>query len=133
MKKAGVVHIPPEFAATHNGLRKVIEPFAKKKGMRVAKDGPGECLVLAPPNAKYPQHPKGLWFVCTRVGKAYVSFHLMPIYMSPALQREISPALKKRMQGKSCFNFKAPDQELFKELSLLTKAAYEMWKKEGLV
>jgi hypothetical protein len=32
-----------------------------------------------------------------------------------------------------CFNFKAPDPELFAELSILTKAAYERWRKERLV
>jgi hypothetical protein len=133
MKKAKPAPVSPEFAATLAALRKVLEPFAKKKGMLVAKDEPGEYLVLAPPNAKYPQYPKGLWFVCARVGKAYVSFHLMPIYMCPDLGKQISPALKKRMQGKTCFNFKTPDPALFAELSVLTKAAYERWKKEGLV
>ena len=29
----------------------------------------------------------------------------MPIYMNPALMKSVSPALKKRMQGKACFNF----------------------------
>ncbi len=77
--------------------------------------------------------PVSAEFVCTRVGKAYVSFHLMPIYMSPELAKQISPALKRRMQGKACFNFKAPDPALFKDLSGLTKSAYETWKKEGLV
>jgi hypothetical protein len=36
----------------------------------------------------------------------------------------ISPALKKHMQGKSCFNFKAVDETLFKELAKLTKAGF---------
>lgn len=133
MKKAKPDPVPAEFVATHAALRRVLEPFAKKKGMVVAKDGPGEFLVLAPPNAKYPQYPKGLWFVCTRVGKAYVSFHLMPIYRCPDLAKKIPPALKKRMQGNACFNFKTPDPALFRELSVLTKAAYERWRKEGLV
>ena len=133
MKKAELAHVPPDFAATHAALRRVLEPFARKKGMTLAKDEPGEFLVLTPPNAKYPQCPEGLWFVCVRVGKAYVSVHLMPIYMCPDLGKQISPALKKRMQGKACFNFKAPDPALFKELSALAKSAYERWKKEGLV
>lgn len=124
---------PPAFAEAHAGLRKVIEPYMKMKGMMVLKDGPGGCVVLAPPSPRYKQYPDGLWFVCTRVGKAYVSYHLMPIYMCPDLGKLISPQLKKRMQGKTCFNFKAPDPRLFAELALLTKAAYERWKKDGLV
>jgi hypothetical protein len=132
-KAGGNTAVPDEFAAAHEGLRKLVEPYTKKKGLRVAQDGPEGCLVLAPPSPKHRQYPDGLWFICTRVGKRYVSFHLMPIYMCPELQGQVSPALKKRMQGKACFNFRAPDPTLFAELSALTKAAYARWKKDGLV
>ena len=73
----------------------------------------------------FPQH-KGepLYFGSVRLGKAYVSYHLMPLYLCAALQRDISPALKKRMQGKTCFNFKTlPDAPLANELASLTGAA----------
>jgi len=133
-KKTGAsAGVPDAFRETHAALRKVLDPFAKMKGLTVAKDGPDQFLLLTPPNARFPQAPKGLWFVCTRIGKAYVSVHLMPIYMSDGLHRMIPPALKKRMQGKACFNFKEPDAALFKELFALTRAAYERWKKDGLV
>jgi hypothetical protein len=35
------------------------------------------------------------------------------------MYKGISPELKKRMQGKQCFNFAKPDAELFDELSRL--------------
>ncbi len=57
-----------------------------------------------------------------RLGKNYVSFYLMSVYGSPGIMKSISPGLKKRMQGKSCFNFKEVDEKLFKELDQLTKA-----------
>jgi len=41
------------------------------------------------------------------------------------LSKSISPELKKRMQGKSCFNFKAVDEKLFKELRKLTRAGFQ--------
>lgn len=31
------------------------------------------------------------------------------------------------MQGKSCFNFKTPDEKLFKELGKLTKSGFEQF------
>jgi hypothetical protein len=62
-----------------------------------------------------------MWFGVVRAGKAYVSYHLMPVYSHAALAARISPALKKRMQGKSCFNFSKPDPELFEELAALTR------------
>jgi len=33
--------------------------------------------------------------------------------------------LKKRMQGKSCFNFSVPDAKLFKQLAQLTKIGFQ--------
>ena len=40
-----------------------------------------------------------------QIKKNYVSFHFMPIYIDPTLRESLSPALRKRMQGKGCFNF----------------------------
>ncbi len=48
----------------------------------------------------------------------------MPVYVNPALLEAISPELRKRMQGKSCFNFKTIDMQLFEELAALTYVAY---------
>ena len=70
-----------------------------------------------------------MWFGSIKIGKAYVSFHLMPIYMSPTLNQKIPASLKKRMQGKSCFNFTSvPDEETVTALSKLTVAALSEWK-----
>ncbi|WP_397577440.1 hypothetical protein [Sphingorhabdus sp.] len=44
-------------------------------------------------------------FAAVQIKKSYVSFHLFPVYLEPSLLDEISDALRKRMQGKSCFNF----------------------------
>jgi hypothetical protein len=52
----------------------------------------------------------------------------MPIYMSPSLMKGISPALKRRMQGKSCFHFTTvPAPELIRELQALTEASLAEW------
>jgi len=74
---------------------------------------------------------KPYYFGAVQVKKNYVSFHLMPVYMYPDLLDDISPELKKHMQGKSCFNFKASDKALFRELTALTKRGVERMKKEG--
>src|SRR6266571_9474424 len=62
-----------------------------------------------------------LCFGGVRRGKNYVSFYLMSVYACPDLLKAMSPELKKRMQGKSCFNFKEVDKKLFGELKTLTK------------
>ena len=67
-----------------------------------------------------------MYFGSVRLGKAYVSFHLVPLYMCPPLTQRIPPALKKRMQGKACFNFKSvPEPELLAGLQQLTAAGIQ--------
>jgi hypothetical protein len=65
--------------------------------------------------------------------KSYVTYHLMPLYWKPALVDLLSPALRKRMQGKSCFNFKKADPVLFEELSALTKTCLESYREAKLL
>ncbi|MCO4098157.1 hypothetical protein [Gemmatimonas sp.] len=74
-----------------------------------------------------------LFFGAVQIKKAYVSYHLMPVYVTPELLDDISPALKACMQGKSCFNFKSVEPALFKELAKLTKAGYVSYKAQGFV
>jgi hypothetical protein len=74
---------------------------------------------------------KKIWFGKVEIGKAYVSYHLMPIYIYPDLLAEISPALKKRMQGKSCFRFTQVDEPLFAELEELTRRSVAAMRERG--
>ena len=64
---------------------------------------------------------KAQFFCAIKVSGRKHLFHFMPVYDFPELIDTISPALKKRMQGKSCFNFTAGDPVLFAELDTLTK------------
>ena len=84
---------------------------------------------------KKPAYRKGpLMFAAVRIGKAYVSYHLVPIYMNEPLKATISPALRKRMQGKACFNFKAlPDPALLDELRTLTEAGFRSFEAAGYI
>ena len=45
----------------------------------------------------------------------------------------VSPDLKARMQGKSCFNFKTSEPVFFRELSALTKSAFASFEDQGFV
>ena len=97
------------------------------KHLHVKTDTGTDYTLLSRRPSPFPQH-KGqpMYFGQVRLGKAYVAFHLMPLYMNDELTGTISPELKKRMQGKTCFNFKtAPEPELIAELERLTSAGYE--------
>ncbi|WP_437735380.1 hypothetical protein [Sorangium sp. So ce1335] len=76
---------------------------------------------------------KPLFFGAARAGRAYTSFYLMPVYAHPELLADASPELKKRMQGKSCFNFKASEPALLAELEALTGRCFARWKASGQI
>ena len=109
----------PNLAAVHELLRAILAPYRGR--LRVANDGPGGMTLELP---EYAGQPWG-FAAGTRLGKRYVSYYLMPVYVQPALVDDISPALRKRMQGKSCFNFARVDEPLLAELESLTKRGYE--------
>ncbi|WP_223702578.1 hypothetical protein [Sutcliffiella deserti] len=71
------------------------------------------------------------YFGSVHIKKNYVSFYLMPVYVYPELLESISQPLKKRMQGKSCFNFKKIDKSLFEELQELTKKGFDKYRASG--
>ena len=78
-----------------------------------------------------PANEKDMFFGSISIKKSYVAFHLMPVYVEPSLLAGISVKLKKRMQGKSCFNFNEVDFELFQELEQLSEAGLASFRKLG--
>jgi hypothetical protein len=105
--------------------------FAPYRSSLVAKnDEPGDLSLETPPS---PAYPRGLFFGAVKIGKRYVSFHLMPVYVHPDLLDGISPELRKRMHGKSCFNFTCPDDALFAELEGLTAAGYARFQDDRTI
>jgi hypothetical protein len=79
------------------------------------------------------KNKKPLYFGSVRIGRNYVSFHLMPIYLWPELVEGVSDDLKRRMQGKSCFNFTAPEAALLSELAALTNLGFARYREAGYV
>jgi hypothetical protein len=116
----------PDFATVFNAVRsKVLEPFLGE--IRVQTDKPGNYHTEIPGMF---HRGKPLYFAGLRTGKNYVSFHLLPVYFAPELLKGMSPALKKRRQGKACFNFTAVDGACFAELSRLTAAGLKLFKSQ---
>ena len=105
-----------QFKAVAAELKAIFEPYRKKLTV-VSENEMG--IYLDTKVIMKNKHP--IFFGAVRTGKAYVSFHLMAFYCFPDLTKAMSPALKKRMQGKSCLNFTTVDKDLFRELKALTK------------
>jgi hypothetical protein len=114
--------------AVFDGLAAIFAPY--RSTLLAKSDEPGNLYLETPPSANY---PSGLFFGAVKIGKRYVSFYLMPVYVHPDLLDGMSPELRKRMQGKSCFNFTRPDEALFGELDTLTAAGFARFRDNGLI
>jgi hypothetical protein len=115
-----------EFPIVFEQLKNILKPFAAN--LTVKADTSNSYSLDGPYSEKW---KKELFFGSAQIKKNYVSFYLMPVYMYPELLEDISPDLKKHMQGKSCFNFKKVEPDLFKELETLTHHGAEKFKKEN--
>lgn len=108
-------------------LKTILQKYEPRLILTV--DEPGHYSLNTPYSAKY---KKELFFGAVQIQKNYVSYYLMPMYMYPELLDGITAGLKKRMQGKSCFNFKSVDEQVFAELEALTEKGIEMARSSGV-
>ena len=115
-----------DFPVVFEELKNILKPYAKN--LTVKTDTADTYYLDGPYSDKW---KKELFFGSAQIKKNYVSFYLMPVYMYPELLKDISPELKKHMQGKSCFNFKKVEPELFQELEVLTLKGAEKFKQEN--
>jgi hypothetical protein len=122
-----------DFDGAFATLKSVLTKHLRK--LAVKADTAKELTLVSKVPSPFPQH-KGapLYFSSVRLGKAYVSFHLPALYMDPKLLKTVAPGLKKRMQGKACFNFKAPpERALLAELKQLTDSCVKDWASRGWI
>jgi hypothetical protein len=117
-----------EFQNIFERLKKILQKFEKRMVLN-ANEPENYCLYTA----HIGPNKKETFFGAVQVKKNYVSYHLMPVYVFPELLGGMSAALKKRMQGKSCFNFTTVDDKLFRDLAELTKGGFEQFKEAGLL
>lgn len=113
----------PKFEIVFTELRAIL---ARHVGaLTVAEDCPNRyCLE----GGRHPQPRTPMPIAWVQVGKAYVSFHHMGVYARPDLLKGVSPELRARMQGKSCFNFTFVDKTLFAELEDLTVRSFDAFR-----
>ena len=123
-----MTHNTTDFIASFNSLKSILKKYEKR--LRVIVDNDENYSL----NAGFDEKRKAdIYFGAVQIKKNYVSYHLMPVYVNPRLLDGISPELKKRMQGKSCFNFKVINKEHLKELSIPTKNGFEFYKKNKML
>jgi hypothetical protein len=127
----------PNHDATFRALRQLLLEHAE--GLVVAADTTERlCLEAAPGPAtlaawggkvRRPTIPVA-W---VERGKSYVGYHLMGLDGHPALAAGLSPGLRARMHGKTCFNFQGPEAALLTELGDVTAASIAGLRRAGFV
>jgi hypothetical protein len=108
------------FQETFDTLRALLKPYEAR--LTVVMDKPRAYYLAS--NTSKTASASAIWFGGVEIKKNYVSFHLIPVYANAALREALSPSLRKRMQGKSCFNFTAIDPAHVKELTAVTKKGF---------
>ncbi|MEL6789807.1 MAG: hypothetical protein AAFO78_04445 [Pseudomonadota bacterium] len=109
------------FDDTFTALRALFKPH--ENALILKHDTDTNYYLEETKTAKKPQ-----MFGAVQIKKNYVSVHLMPVYCEPSLLESTSDTLRKRMQGKSCFNFKTRDEIPEKELSTLIEKSVKWLK-----
>ena len=117
---------PIDLRPVYDALVKIMKKY--EKNLKVFNNNIDTYSLICPMSEKL---KKELWFGGVQIKKNYVSYHLMSVYMYTDLVKGISDELKKRMQGKSCFNFKEVNKDLFRQLAELTEKSIKTFKRRG--
>jgi hypothetical protein len=117
-----------QFPLVFRRLKSLLEPYAP--AMVVVTDTPETYYLNTHALDRFRRE---VFFGSAQIKKSYVSYYLMPIYMFPDLVAGLSPRLRKRMQGKSCFNFTTVEDDLLAELAQLTQQGAERFRQESLL
>jgi hypothetical protein len=116
-----------EFKAIYERLKVILLPYALE--MEVTEDSDSGFSL----NTRHVMDNGALlFFGSAQIKKNYVSFHVMPVYVFPDLLEDIGD-LKKRMQGKSCFNFRKLDPGQVEALEKLVRQGYERYQTGGML
>ncbi len=115
-----------DHAALFDRLKAILEAHASQ--LVVATDTRDEFTLNT---NKLDAKGRPVFFGMVRPIQRGVAFHLMPVYCYPELLDDLSDALRKRLKGKSCFNFTKEDPQCFSELESLTQRGLEAYKADG--
>jgi hypothetical protein len=117
--------VQEQFQAVFAALKAILKPYEAR--MELQTDKP-DCYYL---NTGKLHKKRPVMFAAVRLGKSYVSYHLMPVYCCAEVVAGMSDGLRARMQGKACFNFKTIDPALIEELTRLTEQGLQKFKAGG--
>jgi hypothetical protein len=115
---------PADLAPVEARLRAVVDAYRD----RLVVGSVYHLETLTRPNAK--AHD---FFAFVKPGPSFVSLYLKPVYTWPDLLDDISPALRKRLQGsRTAFSFAVVDEPLLIELETLVERAFLRYRRAAI-
>jgi hypothetical protein len=99
-------------------LRGILAPYA---------DRLEEATIYGIPTLRRPGAKGHEWFAFVKPQAKFVSFYLLPLHTDATLRASLSPALAKRLTGRSAFNFPTNDEALFAELEGVVARAFDAY------
>ena len=133
----GCSSMASDFETVFAALRKILQREANL--FSVTEDTPKRYCLAGPVGPATLQAWRGkmksptIPVAWVQIGKSYVSFHHMALYVNEELRGTLSTRLRAHMQGKSCFNFKTVDEPLFEELETVTAKGCRGMKRAGFI
>ncbi len=112
----------PDLAAVEARLELVLEPYRGRLE---------SATIYGIPTLRRQGARAHDWFAFVRPASRHVGFYLLPVHTWPDVAGSMSPALRKRLVGKSTFAFRAIDEVLFAELEALVARAFERYIAAG--
>ena len=101
------------------------------RGILAPYDGRLEpATIYGIPTLRRPGAKGHEWFAFVKPATTFVSFYLLPVHEHASLRSSLSPALGKRLTGRSTFNFAAVDEPLFTELEGVIARAFDLYMAE---
>jgi|SRR5436190_16300300 len=128
----------PLTPADKNAILEKLKEVLRKQAppMVLHRDGPNGIELIG--NKPVPYGSKkviipGMFFSAAIIRKDMVSFHFFPIYYKQEEFESLIPNTIKYLKGKTCFNFRKPEQVNEKEINAMLKKGVQVWKKLGYV
>lgn len=113
-----------ELEAAFQQLRALVLPYADSLAVTKHELGHYSTRTRSP---RFRGKPMEFAAVIT---KSYVSFHFFPVYVFPELLSDLSPQLRKKMHGKTCWKFTKPGERPMQELAALVKAGFRQYEEK---
>jgi hypothetical protein len=103
-------------------LRAILDPY---------RDRLEPATIYGIPTLRRPGAKAHDWFAFVKPASKHVGFYLLPVYTWPDLVDAVSPALRRRLTGKSAFAFTSIDEAELTEVEALVARAYDRYVGKG--